>query len=127
VLCEGSTATYSVQADENATGYNWQTTATTTLVNNNTLEILAGTQDFFISIQAENDCGVSNYITLTVAVPETNTSPANFDGDCIVSDNDMQLLLNNYGCTENCSAFDLNGDGYIGVEDVMLFIEYAPQ
>jgi hypothetical protein len=78
-------------------------------------------------VQTANDCGVSNYIALTVAVPAANTSPANFDGDCIVSNTDMQMLLDNYGCTENCSTFDLNGDGYIGVEDVMLFIEYAAQ
>lgn len=127
VLCEGATAAYSIQADENATDYNWQTSATTTLVNDNTLEILAGTQDFFISVQAENDCGVSNYITLTVTVPDTNTSPANFDGDCMVGETDMQLLLDNYGCIENCSTFDLNGDDYIGVEDVMLFVEFAAQ
>jgi hypothetical protein len=127
VLCAGATATYSVQADENATDYNWQTTGTTSLLSNNTIEIIAGAQDFFVSVQTANDCGVSNYIALTVAVPAANTSPANFDGDCIVSNTDMQMLLDNYGCIENCSTFDLNGDGYIGVEDVMLFIEYAAQ
>jgi photosystem II stability/assembly factor-like uncharacterized protein len=127
VLCEGTTATYSVQADENATDYNWQTTGTIISLNDQTIAITAGMQDFFISVQTQNDCGVSNYITLTIAVPDNNTSPANFDGDCTVNETDMQLLLDNYGCTENCSTFDLNGDGYIGVEDVVLFIEFAAQ
>jgi hypothetical protein len=127
ILCEGSTALYSVAADANATDYNWQTTATTTLVNDNTIEIMAGTQDFFISVQTENDCGVSNYTTLTVSVPDGNNSPANFNGDCLVNDEDMQMLLNQYGCLNDCSSFDLNNDGYIGVEDVMLFIEYSAQ
>jgi photosystem II stability/assembly factor-like uncharacterized protein len=127
ILCEGTNATYSVAADANATDYNWQTTATTTLVNDNTIEILAGTQDFFISIQTSNDCGSSNYTTLTVSVPDTNTSPANFNGDCIVNEEDMQMLLNQFGCLSECASFDLNNDGYIGVEDVLLFIEYSAQ
>jgi hypothetical protein len=111
----------------NATDYNWQTTASTTALNNNTIELTAGNQDFFISVQTANDCGVSNYITLTVAVPTTNTSPANYNGDCVINEEDMQLLLDNYGCMENCGAFDLNSDGYIGVEDVLLFIEFSAQ
>jgi len=127
ILCEGTNATYSVAADANATDYNWQTTATTTLVNDNTIEILAGTQDFFISVQTSNDCGSSNYTTLTVSVPDTNTSPANFNGDCIVNEEDMQMLLNQFGCLSECASFDLNNDGYIGVEDVLLFIEYSAQ
>ena len=127
VVCAGATVAYSVAADVNATDYNWQTTATTSMLNDNTIEIIAGTQDFFISVQTANDCGVSNYITLTVAVPDTNTSPANYNGDCVINEEDMQLLLDNYGCMENCGPFDLNGDGYIGVEDVILFIEFSAQ
>jgi hypothetical protein len=127
VLCAGANATYSVAADVNATDYNWQTTASTTALNNNTIEITAGNQDFFISVQTANDCGVSNYIALTVAVPTTNTSPANYNGDCVINEEDMQLLLDNYGCMENCGPFDLNGDGYIGVEDVLLLIAFSAQ
>jgi hypothetical protein len=39
----------------------------------------------------------------------------------------MQMLLDQYGCITNCASFDLNNDGYVGVEDVMLFIEFAAQ
>jgi photosystem II stability/assembly factor-like uncharacterized protein len=125
VVCPGNTATYSVTGDSNATDYNWQTTATTSLVNQNEIEVIAGPQDFFISVQSENDCGSSNYISLTISVPDSNSSPANFNADCTVDDADMQLLLENYGCMENCSAFDLNNDGYIGVDDIILFIELS--
>ena len=127
ILCEGSCAIFTVGADTNATEYNWQTTATVALTNNNSIEIIAGAQDFFISVQTANDCGASNYATLTVTVPDSNTSPANFNGDCIVNDADMQMLLDQYGCITNCASFDLNNDGYVGVEDVMLFIEFAAQ
>jgi hypothetical protein len=127
VLCEGASASYTILADENATEYNWQTTATTILENDNTIEIVAGMQDFFISVQSANDCGVSNYAALTVSVPDGNTSPANFNGDCVVNDDDLQMLLNQYGCLNDCSSFDLNNDGYIGVNDVLLFILFSAQ
>jgi hypothetical protein len=127
VMCFGDTATFSVVGDSNATDYNWQTTGSTTNINNNTIAVLAGNQDFFISVQSVNDCGLSNYVTLTVSVPDSNTSPANFNADCTVNDDDMQQLLEHYGCMENCSAFDLNNDGYVGVEDILLFIEFAAQ
>jgi photosystem II stability/assembly factor-like uncharacterized protein len=125
VMCFGDTATYSVVGDSNATDYNWQTTGSTTNINNNTITVLAGNQDFFISVQSENDCGVSNYITLTVDVPADNNSPANFNGDCVANDADMLLLLEAFGCLENCGEFDLTGDGIVGVNDLLLFIEMA--
>jgi len=126
-MCAGTSATFTVVADENATDYNWQTTGTTSMVNENTIEILAGAQDFFISIQTSNECGSSNYLTRTISVPDTNTSSANFNGDCLINDDDLLLLLDQFGCLNNCDAFDLNGDGYIGVEDVILFIEFSAQ
>ena len=125
VMCFGDTATYSVLGDTNATDYNWQTTGSTTNINNNTIAVLAGNQDFFISVQSENDCGVSNYITLTVDVPAENNSPANFNGDCVANDADMLLLLEAFGCLDDCGEFDLTGDGIVGVNDLLLFIEMA--
>lgn len=127
VMCEGTIAVFSIAADANATDYNWQTTATTSMENDNTIELIAGAQDFFVSVQALNDCGSSNYATLTVAVPDANTSPANFNNDCVVDETDMQMLLNEFGCFTNCSLFDLNNDGYIGVDDVILFIEFSSE
>jgi len=95
------------------------------LVNDNEIEVIAGSQDFFISVQSENDCGVSNYITLTVDVPADNNSPANFNGDCVANDTDMLLLLEAFGCLDDCGEFDLTGDGIVGVNDLLLFIEIA--
>lgn len=125
ILCPGSTGVYSVTEDLSATSYNWQTTGTTSLINNNVIEVMAGSQDFFISVQAENDCGVSNYSTLTITVPNENNSPANFNGDCTIDDSDMQMLLSAFGCIEECQQFDLTGDGIVGLNDILLFIEMA--
>jgi photosystem II stability/assembly factor-like uncharacterized protein len=125
ILCSGNIGSYSIPIDENATAYNWQTTGTTSLINDNVIELTAGDQDFFISVQTENECGVSNYATLTIAVPDENNSPANFNGDCITDDSDMQMLLNAFGCLEGCAQFDLTGDGFVGVNDILLFIELS--
>jgi hypothetical protein len=97
------------------------------MVNDNTIEIMAGAQDFFISIQTSNECGSSNYLTRTISVPDTNTSPANFNGDCLINDDDLMLLLEQFGCLNDCENFDLNDDGYIGVDDIILFIELSAQ
>jgi hypothetical protein len=118
-------ATYSIATDANATEYNWQNTASTTLVNENTIELVAGAQDFFISAQASNECGASNYATLIVSVPDSNASPANFNGDCLINDDDLLLLLEQFGCLNECDSFDLNNDGYIGVDDIILFVELS--
>lgn len=125
ILCSGNTGVYSVPEDVNAASYNWQTTGTTSSLNNNVIDVTAGIQDFFISVQAENDCGTSNYITLTIAVPVENNSPANFNGDCVANDADMLLLLEAFGCMIDCDDFDLTGDGIVGVNDLLLFIEMA--
>ena len=125
ILCEGMSATYSIATDANATEYNWQNTASTTLVNENTIELVAGAQDFFISAQASNECGASNYATLIVSVPDSNASPANFNGDCLINDDDLLLLLEQFGCLNECDSFDLNNDGYIGVDDIILFVELS--
>ncbi|MFM2200832.1 MAG: hypothetical protein RL040_32, partial [Bacteroidota bacterium] len=127
ILCEGMSATYTIAADANATEYNWQTTASTTLLNDNTIELVAGAQDFFISAQTSNECGVSNYVTIIVSVPDINSSPANFNGDCLINDDDLLLLLEQFGCLNECDSFDLNSDGYIGVDDIILFIELSAQ
>jgi hypothetical protein len=127
VMCAGTSATFTVLADENATDYTWQTTGTTSMLNDNTIEILAGAQDFFISIQTSNDCGSSNYLTRTISVPDTSNSPANFNGDCLINEDDLVLLLEQFGCLNNCDSFDLNSNGYIGVDDIILFIELSAE
>jgi photosystem II stability/assembly factor-like uncharacterized protein len=126
-MCEGTSATFTITADENATEYNWQSTAVTLLENANAIELIAGAQDFFISVQTANECGASNYATWTVAVPDTNNSPANYNGDCLINSEDLVLLLEQFGCLNDCDSFDLNSDGFVGVDDVLLFIEMAAQ
>jgi hypothetical protein len=97
------------------------------MVNDNTIEIMAGAQDFFISIQTSNECGSSTYLTRTISVPDTSNSPANFNGDCLINENDLVLLLEQFGCLNNCDSFDLNSNGYIGVDDIILFIELSAE
>jgi photosystem II stability/assembly factor-like uncharacterized protein len=127
VMCEGTSAIFTIAADENATEYNWQSTAFTSLENANTIELIAGTQDFYISVQTSNECGTSNYSTLTVSVPGTSTSPANYNGDCLINEDDLVLLIDQFGCLNDCDTFDLNNDGFVGVDDILLFIELSAQ
>jgi hypothetical protein len=126
-MCEGTSAIFTIAADENATEYNWQSTAFTSLENANTIELIAGTQDFYISVQTSNECGTSNYSTLTVSVPGTSTSPANYNGDCLINEDDLVLLIDQFGCLNDCDTFDLNNDGFVGVDDILLFIELSAQ
>lgn len=60
-------------------------------------------------------------------MPYTNNSPANYNGDCLINGEDLVLLLEQFGCLNDCDSFDLNSDGFVGVDDVLLFIEIAAQ
>ncbi len=49
-------------------------------------------------------------------------NPLDFNGDGVVDMNDFLLFLANYGCVgDNCLG-DLTGDGFVGVEDLLLLL-----
>lgn len=48
--------------------------------------------------------------------------PADFDCSMSVDINDIIALIEHFGCIETCSYYDLNGDGFIGVQDLLFAI-----
>ncbi len=51
-------------------------------------------------------------------------SPADFDLNGNVDIADLQLIIAAVGCIQNCGPADLNGDGLVTVQDLMLFMGY---
>lgn len=48
--------------------------------------------------------------------------PGDLNGDGEVTDADVQLILNSFGCTE-CQELDLNGDSLVSVADLFLYLD----
>ena len=46
--------------------------------------------------------------------------PGDFNQDKVIDAADIQLLINNWGCMNNCPSYDLNGDGLVGVLDLYI-------
>ena len=44
------------------------------------------------------------------------------DDDCDVDLDDLTNILNFYGCIQDCGVSDINNDGVVSVEDIMLFV-----
>jgi hypothetical protein len=51
-------------------------------------------------------------------------SPADFNLDGSVGIADLQLIIAAFGCIQNCGVVDMNGDGIVNVEDLMIFMGY---
>lgn len=47
-----------------------------------------------------------------------NTCPADLDGDNFIGVNDVLMLLGEFGCSANCTT-DLDGDGVVAIADVL--------
>jgi photosystem II stability/assembly factor-like uncharacterized protein len=122
-LCAGDTGYYSVPLDPNADAYHWQTSSTLSTISNNSISIVAEGNSLYLNVQSENTCGSSNIIATNIAIPINTSHPANFNGDCQINALDMEQLLLHFGCISTCGSFDLSGDGTVGVDDLLLFIE----
>lgn len=90
--------------------------------------LAAGTYvvDFYYSW---GECLAENAVTVTIPY-EVAPLVADFNGDGVVNQADLDILHNHYGCVvaqnADCSVFDLDGDGVIGSSDGLLFIgEFA--
>jgi hypothetical protein len=46
--------------------------------------------------------------------------PADFDCSMRVDIHDLIELIQNFGCIDECDFYDLNGDGWIGVQDLLI-------
>ena len=52
--------------------------------------------------------------------------PGDFDGNGIISVNDVLIALGDFGCSGVCVA-DLNGDGVVGVTDILTMLSQFGQ
>src|SRR5688572_1740600 len=88
-VCANSSATYTVNAALGATSYTWSlppgwSGSSTT----NIITITAGTNGGTISVTANNDCGVSNAQSLTIALGQVVPgNPGRINGDSVVCEN----------------------------------------
>jgi hypothetical protein len=53
---------------------------------------------------------------------EPQPCTCDMNGDLNITIDDLLIIMNNYGCLEDCPEADLNQDGIIGVEDVQEFM-----
>jgi photosystem II stability/assembly factor-like uncharacterized protein len=75
-----------------------------------------------VSYTYQGQQGCTGSASATIEVVSVLDHPANFNGDCSINDDDVNLLLGSFGCIENCGALDLSGDGIIGVDDIILLM-----
>jgi len=47
---------------------------------------------------------------------------ADFDDNSTVDVLDLNLLMNSFGCLSDCDPYDLNDDGIVNVQDIILFV-----
>jgi len=91
ILCANSSETYSITAVLGATSYSWSLPPGWTGNSiTNSITITAGTNEGTISVTANNDCGISNAQSLTIAfgqvVPD---DPGIINGDTVVCENTL--------------------------------------
>jgi photosystem II stability/assembly factor-like uncharacterized protein len=79
-----------------------------------------GPTEVFYSLESQQGC--TGVATTTVEVISVLDHPANFNGDCVINGEDVNMLLASFGCIVDCGAMDLSGDGIIGVDDIMLLM-----
>jgi hypothetical protein len=84
--CQGaSTVAYEVAAVSGATSYNWTYSGTGATINGSgnavTVAFAANATAGTLSVTAENACGVSNALTLAIAIDNIASTPANLAGD----------------------------------------------
>jgi hypothetical protein len=49
-------------------------------------------------------------------------SIADLDADCLVGVSDLLIMLDYFGCLNDCPEVDLNGDGIVGVDDIIIWV-----
>jgi hypothetical protein len=50
------------------------------------------------------------------------SSIADLDADCLVGVSDLLIMLDYFGCLNDCPEVDLNGDGIVGVDDIIIWV-----
>ena len=71
---------------------------------------------------ATDGCGNSTSATQTISIGDASLGcPEDLDGDGFVGVSDVLLALGEFGCTENCTV-DLDGDSATSVSDVLVLL-----
>ena len=71
---------------------------------------------------ATDACGNSTSATQTISIGEAPQGcPEDLDGDGFVGVSDVLLALGEFGCADNCTV-DLDGDGATSVSDVLALL-----
>ena len=121
-ICGEGNFVFSIPEDIYADNYEWQWSSQfQAFANDNLLTVSAASGNGIISVQTSNECGMSEIISLNVTVP-TSQLPGDINGDCAVNISDLEILLGNYGCQFSCVESDLDGDGVVGMGDMILMI-----
>ncbi len=63
----------------------------------------------------------SSRTEVVIEVNTPNVCLGDFDGDGVIGISDLLIFLSEYGCTSNCTA-DLDGDGIVGTSDLLIFL-----
>ena len=79
-------------------------------------------QDVVITYTFTSETLCPGVATDSVYVTEGIDSPGNFNNDCEVDVSDLLILINAMGCNANCVSGDLNSDGFVGVDDLIIFM-----
>lgn len=79
-------------------------------------------QDVEITYAFTSETLCPGVATDSVYVTTGIDSPGNFNNDCDVDVSDLLILINAMGCNSNCTSGDLNADGSVGVDDLIIFM-----
>jgi photosystem II stability/assembly factor-like uncharacterized protein len=75
-----------------------------------------------ITFTSQEVGGCPGVATANIEVISVLDHPANFNGDCVINEQDVDVLLQSFGCLQNCGVADLSGDGIVGVDDIILLM-----
>ena len=79
-------------------------------------------EEVIITYSYSESNGCAGSATQTIDIYQSYASPSNFNDDCGVNVEDLDLFMSSFGCINNCGEMDLNGDGVVGSADLMLLM-----
>ncbi len=90
IVCTGTSQLYYVSPGQSATNYTWALPQGWTGNSSvDSISVVAGNNNGFISVSAYNDCGSSDYTTLAVSVDSTPSQPGNIMGNRYTTTNEF--------------------------------------
>jgi hypothetical protein len=87
-------------------------------------DILRTTENGLLYCGSTNQAIFKNTGFTSILYPVASESTADVNNDGVVNSADLNLLIQNLGCTTPaCAIYDLNGDGVVSILDVMLVFD----